>query len=291
MNKLAICSVLAISAYSFAQPTDAPAAYQDIQKTLGFVPGFFKAFPEAAISAAWDEMKAIQIDPDTAIPVQSKQLIGLAVAAQIPCRYCVYFHTQLAKASGATDTMVKETIALASMTRQWSTILDGLQIDPAQFKREITNMMQYAAKHPVPLASPTPVTDAASAYNDIQRVYGMVPDFMRMYPREGIAAIWREFKDLALDPNTALSPKEKDLIGLAVSAQVPCTSCVFYNTEAARHDGANDAEIREAVALAAITRHWSTVLNGSLIDEVAFRRDVDRLVKGTEQVKKTARQP
>jgi hypothetical protein len=33
------------------------------------------------------------------------------------------------------------------------------------------------------------------------------------------------------------------------------------------------------------------VLNRSMIDEPAFRRDVDRMVKNGEQTKKTARQP
>ena len=39
---------------------------------------------------------------------KTKQLIGLAVAAQIPCAYCVYAHTKFAKAAGATDAQIKE---------------------------------------------------------------------------------------------------------------------------------------------------------------------------------------
>jgi len=56
---------------------------------------------------------------------KTKNLIGLAVAAQIPCAYCVYGHTKLAKAAGATDAQIKEAIATAALVRFNSTMLNG----------------------------------------------------------------------------------------------------------------------------------------------------------------------
>src|SRR6476620_1971743 len=79
-----------------AEP-DAKATYADMQKTLGLVPTFLKAFPEEGIAAAWDELKSVQMNPKTALSMKTKELIGLAVAAQVPCRYCSYFQTQFAK--------------------------------------------------------------------------------------------------------------------------------------------------------------------------------------------------
>ena len=38
-----------------AEDPGATAAYKDIEATLGFVPGFFKAFPESGIAGAWSE--------------------------------------------------------------------------------------------------------------------------------------------------------------------------------------------------------------------------------------------
>jgi hypothetical protein len=38
--------------------------------------------------------------------------------------------------------------------------------------------------------------------------------------------------------------------------------------------------------MAALTRHWSTVLNGSLIDEVTFRKEVDQIVKNARAAAK-----
>ena len=80
-------------------------------------------------------------------------------------------------------------------------------------------------------------------------------------------------KAVQLNPDTKLSPTEKELIGLAVAAQIPCDYCVHFHTEAAKLNGASEEEVKEAIAMAAITRHWSTVLNGSQIDRNEFRQE------------------
>src|SRR5437016_12231604 len=86
-----------------AQDHSAQATYRDIEQTLGSVPGFFKLFPEAGIVGAWAEFKAVQLNPKTRLDNKTKELIGLSIAAQIPCHYCIYFHTAAAKANGAND--------------------------------------------------------------------------------------------------------------------------------------------------------------------------------------------
>ena len=73
-----------------------------------------------------------------------------------------------------------------------------------------------------------------------------------------------------------LDPKICELIGLAVSAQIPCIYCVYVHTKNARANGATEAEIREAVATAATVRQWSTVLNGMAYDFDAFKAEVDK---------------
>lgn len=84
---------------------------------------------------------------------------------------------------------------------------------------------------------------------------------------------------MQLNPATALDNKTKELIGLAVAAQIPCRFCVSFHTQAAKLDGASDEELKEAVAMSALTREFSTVIQGSLPDENQFRREVDTLVK------------
>lgn len=131
--------------------------------------------------------------------------------------------------------------------------------------------------------------DAQSTYRDITATLGSVPTFFKLFPEEGIAGAWAEFNSVQLNPKTALSGKEKELIGLAVAAQIPCSYCIYFHTAAARLNGATDAEIREAVAMAAISRHWSTVLNGMQADPAAFRHETDTVMRlAAERMKAAA---
>ncbi|HEY5936625.1 MAG TPA: carboxymuconolactone decarboxylase family protein [Kofleriaceae bacterium] len=282
---IALLTTLSAAPVSAEPEPTAAATYKDIQNTLGLVPTFFKAFPEEGIAAAWGELKSVQLNPKTALTTKTKELIGLAVAAQVPCRYCVYFHTKVAKLGGATDGEVKDAIAMAAITRHWSTYLNGMQIDLGEFKQELARIVAYVKKPTAKGAAPV-VTDSASAYKDMEYTLGIVPTFLRRFPESGIVSAWRELKTVQLNPKTPLSGKEKELIGLAVAAQVPCQYCVAFHTEAAKLNGASDQEIREAVAMASITRHWSTVLNGSLIDEAVFRKEVDQIVANAKKAKR-----
>ncbi|WP_019015743.1 carboxymuconolactone decarboxylase family protein [Elioraea tepidiphila] len=143
---LAFAGTLAVSLPASAEDAGARAAYQDIEQTLGLVPGFFRMFPESGIAGAWASFKAVQLSPDTALNGKVKELIGLAVAAQIPCQYCVYFHTAAAKANGATDQELREAVAMAAIVRHWSTVLQGMQVDPAGFRSETDTVLRLAAE-------------------------------------------------------------------------------------------------------------------------------------------------
>jgi AhpD family alkylhydroperoxidase len=274
---LALVTLLPALAVSADPAADAKATYKDIEKTLGFLPSFIKAYPEVEVGGVWDQLKTLQMNPKTSLSSKQKELIGLAVASQIPCRYCIYFHSQVSALAGASDEDRKEAIAMAGQTRHWSAVTNGLQIDYAEFKQELGRIGAYL-QHPTAKGEPQPVVDAASAYKDIERTLGSVPTFMRRFPEAGIAAAWRSFKSLELNPSTSLDGKTKELIGLAVAAQVPCQYCVTFHTAAATLNGATDAEIREAVAMSALTRELSTSLNGALLDEGQFRKEVDQIV-------------
>ena len=121
---------------AMAEDASATAAYKDIQATLGTVPDMFKTLPDVAVAGAWAEIKGVQLNPNTALNGKTKELMGLAVASQIPCQYCIYFHTLAAKANGASDEEIKEAIAMAAIVRHWSTMLNGSQVDLANFKKQ-----------------------------------------------------------------------------------------------------------------------------------------------------------
>jgi AhpD family alkylhydroperoxidase len=143
---LGIGAVTLVTQIAKAEDASAQATYRDIEQTLGSVPSFFKAFPESGIAGAWAEFKAVQLDPKTKLDGKTKELIGLAVAAQIPCQYCIYFHTAAAKANGATPEEIRETVAMAAIVRHWSTVLNGMQVDLVGFQRETDAVLKLAGE-------------------------------------------------------------------------------------------------------------------------------------------------
>jgi AhpD family alkylhydroperoxidase len=76
--------------------------YQEMEKTMGGVPSFFKTLPDSSLELEWQLMKRVQMEKG-AIPNKYRELIGLAVAAAVHCRYCTFFHTEIAKVSGASE--------------------------------------------------------------------------------------------------------------------------------------------------------------------------------------------
>ena len=94
--------------------------FRDMQERLGMVPSFFHLFPEAKLAGLWEEYKATQLNPATALDARTKQLIGLAVAAQAECSPCVYFQSSAALASGASFKEVQEAVAISVIGGHWS---------------------------------------------------------------------------------------------------------------------------------------------------------------------------
>ena len=141
--------IVAITAFSMTlsaqENTEAyNKAKQEIIQTFGSF-SFFDAFPKHALPGAWQLFKELK-GPKSSINSKNSELIQLAVAAQIPCDYCIYFHTVSAKAFGATDEEIKEAVALGAETKHWSMIIHGSQIDLEDFKKEFDEMMKYMAE-------------------------------------------------------------------------------------------------------------------------------------------------
>jgi AhpD family alkylhydroperoxidase len=124
---------------------------------------------------------------------------------------------------------------------------------------------------------------AAATTSEIQRALGFVPTFIARIPRALLPGWWDQTKALEMNPKSALNGKTKELLGLAVAAQIPCDPCVLFHTEMARLNGASEQEIQEAIGMAALTRFGSTLLHGLQIDRDAYRQDVSRLVKNARE--------
>ncbi|MEM6379490.1 MAG: carboxymuconolactone decarboxylase family protein [Bacteroidota bacterium] len=120
-------------------------AKQEIEASFGTYPTLFKIIPDYQVPGMWAYFKACN-SPQNAIPPKYRELINLAVAAQIPCDYCIYYHTESAKAFGATEDEIKEALVVSSGTRAFSMIIQGNGVDLEEFKKEFDGMMAYMAK-------------------------------------------------------------------------------------------------------------------------------------------------
>lgn len=137
---LAAASIFIGLAAAAQDRTPADAARADIAATFGATPTFVGAVADAALPGLWQETKLLELSTDTALDAKTKALISLAVAAQIPCGYCIWVDTNTARQNGATDQEIGEAVALAGLTRNWSTIFHGMQVDMTTFQKELGGM-------------------------------------------------------------------------------------------------------------------------------------------------------
>jgi AhpD family alkylhydroperoxidase len=138
LGMVAVCAIIFAFSTAIAEdPTPNEAAIAEMKKMLGGVPTELQLYPESARAAGWEMMKAADFNKNTALPAKVRELIGLAVSAQIPCQYCVYYHIKAAKAAGASEEEIREAVHQASLTRHWSTILYGNQYDLEAYKKEV----------------------------------------------------------------------------------------------------------------------------------------------------------
>ena len=119
--------------------------YKEIESMMGLVPSFLKAVPDSSLELEWQLMKRVQIEAGP-IPNKYRELIGLAVAAATRCRYCTFFHAEMARLNGASEAEIEDAVHFAKSTMGWSTYLNGLQLDFDQFKAEILKASEYIRK-------------------------------------------------------------------------------------------------------------------------------------------------
>ncbi|SEK64743.1 carboxymuconolactone decarboxylase family protein [Haloferax larsenii] len=120
---------------------DVGAVRADIEETLGFVPGFWE-LNDADLVNEWPNFKRHAFE-ETAIPPKYKELIGLAIAANIKCPYCQRFHKSAAKMHGATEEELNEVAFLASWTARYSAIIHGMDYDMDTFEDEFERMAEH----------------------------------------------------------------------------------------------------------------------------------------------------
>ncbi|GAB7089227.1 carboxymuconolactone decarboxylase family protein [Marinifilum fragile] len=119
--------------------------YEEIEQTFGLIPTMFKLIPDNTLELEWNLFKKLQLE-DGAIETKNRELIGLSIAAVTKCKYCAYFHTEMARLFGASDEEIEEAVHFAKATSGWSTYVNGMQIDYDEFTREIDAACEHV-KH------------------------------------------------------------------------------------------------------------------------------------------------
>lgn len=109
---------------------------------FGLVPSMFKSVPDSSLELEWKLFKTVQLE-EGPIPNKYRELIGVAISAISKCRYCAFYHTELAKLNGATDAEIEDAVHYAKSSAGWSAYINGLQIDYETFKDEVSRACEH----------------------------------------------------------------------------------------------------------------------------------------------------
>ncbi len=117
----------------------------DIERSLGIVPGFMRAVPADVLVAEWPLFKKYVLG-ESKVPAKYRELIGLVIAANIKCPYCQLFHKSAAKLRGATDEELAEAAFLASFSSRWSAMIHAQHYDYDTFEKEVHQIGEHLKK-------------------------------------------------------------------------------------------------------------------------------------------------
>ena len=120
---------------------------RDVEKTLGIVPTFIREleYDPVALEHSWELVKKFVLG-ESLIPPKYRELMGIAVAAALHCRFCVTFHSAIARLFGATEEEIKEAAFLAKHTVGWSAFVDGRLADIGQLEKELAKIAEHMSK-------------------------------------------------------------------------------------------------------------------------------------------------
>ncbi len=119
--------------------------YSQIEEVFGLVPSMFRAVPDSSLAAEWELFKRVQLE-DGPIPNKYRELIGVAIAGITKCRYCAFYHTELAKLNGATEAEIEDAVHYAKSSAGWSAYVNGLQLDYDEFKAEVLQACEHVRR-------------------------------------------------------------------------------------------------------------------------------------------------
>ena len=115
-------------------------------------------------------------------------------------------------------------------------------------------------------------------YSEMKGMLGLVPSFFKAIPDSSLEMEWRLFKHLQFEDGP-IPTKYRELIGIAISAVSRCRYCAYFHTEAAKLNGATEAEIEHAVHYAKSSAGWSAYVNGLQVEFGQFKDEVNQIAE------------
>lgn len=115
---------------------------REIEEMLGQVPSWVEALAEPASEHSWGLFRDLEA-AETELTAREKALIGVGVASAISCPYCTYFHKADARLQDVTDEELVEAVTLAGVTRYFSTVLHGNEVDLDDFEAETDEIIKH----------------------------------------------------------------------------------------------------------------------------------------------------
>lgn len=119
---------------------------QEIEETLGQVPGFMWILAEPASDHSWRIFRDLLLGESELSP-REKALIGVSAAVAMQCPYCAYFHKEEVRFADVSEIELEEAINLAGSTRYFSTLLHGNEYEHDDFVAETVEIFEYFKGH------------------------------------------------------------------------------------------------------------------------------------------------
>jgi AhpD family alkylhydroperoxidase len=115
----------------------------------------------------------------------------------------------------------------------------------------------------------TSTTGYQETLTDIEQTIGIVPGFMAALPEDALIHEWPVFKQYTFG-ESVFSPKQRELLELAVAATLKCQYCQAFHRGAAELHGATEDELAEVGMLAGLTARWSSMIHAQHYDYDTF---------------------
>jgi len=101
----------------------------DIEDSIGIIPKCLERLSENVLMRYWPFLKRYQLG-ESCIPEKYRELISLALVANMKCRSCLLTFRSMAKSAGATDDEIAEAMFLANHVARWSDLHHPSLHDP-----------------------------------------------------------------------------------------------------------------------------------------------------------------